>query len=343
MSVVRVVITVGLDPILVERIGAVDPRVQVEVLSREEALFFWGRPLPPDVDAEAVKRRLEEALATAEVLYGFPPSADRASELATKARKLRWFQAASAGVDRLEAGGLLGRKVVVTNSSGIHGTPIGEYVLGIMLAFAKGLHRSFRSQAGRQWVRYLPSELRGKTVGVVGMGHIGAEVARLAKAFGCRVLAVRRSAASRSKSDPLADELLPAADLPYLLSESDFVVLAVPLTPETRHLIDEQALGAMKDTAYLINISRGAVVDEAALTRALREGRIAGAGLDVFEREPLPPESDLWDMENVIVTPHISGGTELYFQRAVELFCENLRRYLAKEPLVNLVDPRRGY
>ena len=343
MSVVRVLVTVGLEPSLVDRIRSVDPRVEVGVLTREEALFFWGRPLPPETDAEAVRKRLNGALAAVEVLYGFPPAADRASELLGRAPRLRWFQAASAGVDRLEAGGLLGRQVLVTNSSGIHATPIGEYVLGVVLSFAKGLQRSTRAQARREWTRYLPTELRGKTVGIVGMGHIGSEVARLAKAFGCRVLAIRRSVRSRTTNDPLADELLPPADLAYLLGESDFVVLAVPLTTETRHIIDEGALAAMKPTAYLINISRGAIVDEAALTRALKEGRIAGAGLDVFEREPLPAESELWEMDSVIVTPHISGGTELYFQRAVELFCENMRRYLAKEPLVNLVDPRRGY
>ncbi len=342
-STVRVLVTVGLDPSLVERIRAVDPRIETQVLAREEALLFWGRPLPPGADADAVQKRLAKALAAADVLFGFPPAAHRASELLKQAPKLRWFQAASAGVDRLGAGGVLGRRVLVTSSSGIHATPIGEYVLGIILMFAKGLHRCLRAQAHREWHRYVPSELRGKTVGIVGMGHIGTEVARLAKAFGCRVLASRRSVRSRIKDHPLADELLPAADLPYLLGESDFVVVAVPLTAETRHLINEEALRAMKPTAFLINVAHGAVVDEAALVRALKEGRLAGAALDVFQREPLPVDSELWEMENVIVTPHISGGTELYFQRAVDLFCENLRRYLASEPLINLVDPERGY
>jgi len=343
MSVVRVLVTVGLDPALVARIRAVDPRVEAQVLAREETLLFWGRPLPPGTDADGVRKALEKALATAEVLYGFPPAPDRAAQLLGHAPKLRWFQAASAGVDRLDAGGLLGHQVLVTTSSGIHATPISEYVLGIMLMFAKGVHRSLRAQARREWSRYLASELRGKTVGIVGMGHIGSEVARLAKAFGCQVLAIRRSALSQGADAALADQLFLPADLPYLLGESDFVVLAVPLTAETRHLIDERALQAMKPTAHLINISRGAVVDEAALTQALKEGRIAGAGLDVFEREPLPADSELWDMENVVITPHISGGTELYFQRAVELFCDNLRRYLAGEPLINVVDPERGY
>jgi phosphoglycerate dehydrogenase-like enzyme len=213
----------------------------------------------------------------------------------------------------------------------------------VMLMFAKGAHRLLRAQSERRWTRLLPSELRDRTVGVVGMGAIGTEVARLAQAAGCRVLAIRRSAAARRSGEAPADEVLPPSDLPYLLSESDYVVLSVPLTEETRHLIGPDELRAMKPTAVLINISRGAVVDEVALVRALKEGVIGGAGLDVFEREPLPDDSELWGMENVILTPHISGGTERYFQRAVPIFCENLRRYLDGRPLLNVVDPQRGY
>jgi phosphoglycerate dehydrogenase-like enzyme len=175
------------------------------------------------------------------------------------------------------------------------------------------------------------------------MGRIGTEVARLVQAFGCRVLAIRGSAVGRRQGEPPADELLSPYDLPYLLSESDYVVLAVPLTERTRHLIGEEELRAMKPAAVLINISRGAVIDEAALVRALKEGWIGGAALDVFEREPLSDESELWGMENVIVSPHVSGATELYFQRAVPIFCENLRRYLDSRPLLNVIDPQRGY
>jgi phosphoglycerate dehydrogenase-like enzyme len=167
-------------------------------------------------------------------------------------------------------------------------------------------------------------------------------VARLSKAFGCRVIATRRSVTERTTSD-VCDELLPSSELPTLLAESDFVVLAVPLTKETRHLIGDTELRAMKSNAVLINIARGAIVDEPALLRALKEGWIAGAALDVFEQEPLPPESELWDMPNVIVSPHISGGTEIYNQRAAGIFCENLRRYLAGEKLMNLAVPARGY
>jgi len=258
-------------------------------------------------------------------------------EAARQGRELRGWE-----VDRAARSGLLKSDFMLTSASGLHATPIGEYVLCVMLMFCKGAPRFVRAQERREWLRFMPQELYGKTVGVVGLGHIGAEVARLAKAFGCRVLATRRSVTSRTKGE-LVDELLPPPELPALLAESDFVVLAVPLTPDTRHLIGEAELRAMRPTGVLINIARGAVLDEAALVRALKEGWIAGAGLDVFEQEPLPPESELWDMENVILSPHISGGTEIYNQRAVGIFCENLRRYLAGERLMNLADPSRGY
>jgi phosphoglycerate dehydrogenase-like enzyme len=207
---------------------------------------------------------------------------------------------------------------------------------------AKKAPQYMRSQARHEWSRFMPRELYGATVGIVGIGHIGAEVGRLAKAFGCRVIATKRSAVAIETTE-FADEILPASELPRVLAESDYVVLSMPLTPETRGMIGEKELRSMKPTAALVNIARGPVVDEQALIRALNEGWIAGAALDVFDQEPLPADSPLWDMENVIVSPHISGGTEIYNFRAVDIFCDNLRRHLAGEPLLNVVDPDRGY
>jgi phosphoglycerate dehydrogenase-like enzyme len=158
-----------------------------------------------------------------------------------------------------------------------------------------------------------------------------------------RVLAIRRSVESRMPGEAPVEELLPPSDLRYLLDESDYVVLAVPLTPESTRMIGEAELRAMKPSAVLINIARGPVIDEPVLIRALKERWIAGAALDVFEREPLPPDSQLWGLDNVLLTPHISGGTPRYMERAVDLFCDNLRRYLAGEPLRNVVDVTRGY
>jgi phosphoglycerate dehydrogenase-like enzyme len=344
----HVLITFALEPELVEQIEAVDPRIEVLALGQEARQLFRGqRAYPSELEAQTARRELEEAMSQAEVLYGFwgqalvdlYPTPER---LRGQAPNLRWIQLTSAGVDRAARSGLLDSEFMLTSASGLHATPIGEYVLCIMLMFSKGANRFVRAQERNEWLRFMPNELYGKTVGVVGLGHIGAEVARLAKAFGCRVLATRRSATERT-NDELVDKLLPASDLAYLLGESDFVVISVPLTPETRHLIGEAELRAMKPTGVLINIARGPVVDEAALVRALKEGSIGGAGLDVFEQEPLPPESELWDIENVILSPHISGGTEIYNQRAVGIFCENLRRYLAGEPLMNLADAARGY
>jgi phosphoglycerate dehydrogenase-like enzyme len=292
---------------------------------RAEVVFgFWGT-------------ELHYALIDAAGMGGNPPE-----KLSDVAPRLKWIQLTSAGADRLLNSGFIEQGITVTTVSGLHATPIGEFVLSAILMFAKGAPGYVRAQLRHEWTRFAPSELYGKTVGIVGMGHIGTEVGRLAKAFGCRVLATTRSATERH-STPEADDVMPAAELHRLLAESDYVVLSMPLTAETRGMIGEAELRAMKPTAVLVNIARGAVVVEEALMRALREGWIAGAALDVFEKEPLPPDSPLWDMENVLVTPHISGGTEIYNQRAVTIFTDNLHRYLAGEPLLNVVDPARGY
>jgi len=346
----RVLITFPLEPDLVEQIEAVDPRIKVRALGQEarQRLYRASQTrYPSELEAQTARQELEEALGWAQVLFGFwgagllelYPSPEA---LRRDAPNLRWIQLTSAGVDRAARSGLIGSEILVTSASGLHATPIGEYVVAVMLMFCKGANRFVRAQERREWLRFMPQELYGKTVGVVGLGNIGREVARLAQAFGCRIIATRRSAGERD-GDAGVDRLLPASALHELLAESDFVVLAVPLTTETRHLIGEAALRAMRPSAVLINIARGPVVNEAALVRALKEGWIGGAGLDVFEQEPLPPESELWGMENVILSPHISGGTEIYNQRAVSIFCENLRRYLAGERLRNLADPARGY
>ena len=343
---VNVLITFALDPELVKQIEAVSPRVEVRVLGQAARQLFRGeRRYPSELEAQTARRELEEALAQAEVLFGFwgPTLLEmhpNPESLRVAAPHLRWVQLTSAGMDRAARSGLVGSEFLLTSASGLHATPIGEYVLLVMLMFAKGAPKFVRAQERREWVRYMPQELYGKTVGIVGLGHIGGEVARLAKAFGCRVIATRRS---ETAADERVDALVPPSELHRLLGESDYVVLSVPLTDETRRMIGEAELRAMKPSAVLINIARGAVVDEAALVRALKDGTIAGAGLDVFEREPLPPESELWDMENVVLSPHISGGTEIYNQRATGIFCENLRRYLVGEPLMNLADASRGY
>jgi phosphoglycerate dehydrogenase-like enzyme len=350
MADVNVVITLGLQPELVERVKAVDPRLRVTVLSpAERRLFRGGHPAwsgyheaPPETEEseEQARHTLYEALAEVEVLFTLSLMP---TELPSLAPRLRWLQLTSAGADRLLDSELLTSGITITTASGIHATPVGEYAVGMMVMLAKGWPALFRAQTRREWARITPQELEGKTVAVVGMGNVGQEIVRLAKALNMRVLGIRRSGAPVESGDYVADEIVGPLELLSVLSRSDFVVVCLPLTEETHHLIGELALRSMKPTAYLINVSRGAVVDEAALLRALTQGWIAGAGLDVFETEPLPEKSWLWQLNNVIITPHLAGETPIYNERAVDLFCENLRRYLAGEPLRNVLDPSRGY
>jgi len=286
----------------------------------------------------AAKKQLDTLLCDADVLFGlrFP------QDVLARCPRLKWIQTMSAGIDRFLDAEMVASPVILTNVSGIHATPIGEFVLGLMLMFAKNAPLHFRMKQEKEWKRLPPAIVRSKTVGIVGLGSIGREVARLSKAFGMRVLATRRTARGEGGARNV-DLLLPADQINRLLAESDFVVLAVPVTVETRGLIGEEELREMKPTAYLINISRGETVDEEALTCALEEGWIAGAGLDVFATEPLPPESRLWDLPNVIFSPHVAGGMEEYAERATERFVQNLRRYLAGKRLRNVVNKKRGY
>jgi phosphoglycerate dehydrogenase-like enzyme len=284
------------------------------------------------------KKELDALLAEAEVLFGFVPP----QNIIARAPHLGWFQTTSAGVDRHQGTEIWNSKVIITGASGIHATPIGEFVMGLMLMFAKNTPLSFKMMQTREWLRYSPGTLRGKTVGIIGLGHIGAEVARLAKAFGMRVIATRQSAKAGDKAKNV-DLLLPAGRMKELLAQSDYVVLTLPLTPETTRIIGEAELKAMKPTAYIMNIGRGPLIDQDALIKALEEKRIAGAGLDVMVPEPLPKDSRLWGFDNVILSPHVSGGMEDYMLRATDLFCENLKRYTAGKPLLNVVDRKKGY
>jgi len=261
-------------------------------------------------------------------------------------RRLRWVQFLGAGIEGSLSPELLASDIILTNASGVHAIPIAEHVFGMMLMFARGLHRCVRQQMQAEWnrdgFREQVREIYGATLGVVGLGAIGAAVAERGKAMGMRVMATRR----RPQPCPeYVDVLLPPSQLSDLLRESEYVVLCVPLTRETRHLIGETQLRQMRRDAILINISRGAVVDEPALIRALQEGWIAGAGLDVFDPEPLPANSPLWHLPNVIISPHVSGVTPHYGTRAAEIFLRNLHAFLANDlaSMVNVVDKQAGY
>jgi phosphoglycerate dehydrogenase-like enzyme len=285
------------------------------------------------------RREIEPLLAEVEVVAGqFPP------DLLVRAPRLRWFQQWGAGADWLlrhpEA---VEADFLLTSASGVHAVPISEHILAFMLAFARGLTVAMRDQRERKWGQLEGSrllELAGKSMLLLGVGEIGARTARLAAALDMKVIGVRRDP---TRSEPGVAEMHGVDALPRLLPRADFVVLTVPLTSETRGMIGEAQLRAMKETAHLINIGRGETVREADLVRALREGWIAGAGLDVFEEEPLPEDSPLWGMENVIITSHYSGLTPHYNERALDIFLDNLERFRAGEPLRNVVDKRLGY
>jgi phosphoglycerate dehydrogenase-like enzyme len=285
------------------------------------------------------------ALPEADVVVAAALSDD---ELA-RARRLRWFSSVAAGLDGIVTPALLARGVAITNASGVHGPNIAEHVLAMMLMFTRGMPRLLRAQLARRWERNLKSrsdgsgELTGQTLLIVGLGRIGEAIAVRARSFGMRIVAVKRDPSTRHDPAVPIDELLAMDALDDALGRADHVCVTVPLTRETDRLIDARRIGRLRAGAYIYNISRGAVIDEAALIEALRAGRLGGAGLDVFEQEPLPATSPLWDLDNVILTPHVAGVTPLYYQRTAALFAENLDRFLAGRPLENRFDPARGY
>jgi phosphoglycerate dehydrogenase-like enzyme len=276
-----------------------------------------------------------------------------------RAPRLRWVHSASAGVERVLTPASLERGLVITNARGVFSRPIAEYVMMMILAVSRRLPQLLELQHERTWQPLEGAELRDVTVGIVGLGSIGRAVGALATAFGCRVVAIRRRTDAGSTPHPdhatdpdqgdrplgelMLDRVLGPEALPELLADSDFIVLAAPLTPETEGMIDATALAGVKPGAWLINVARGRLVDERALLRALRDGPLGGAVLDTFREEPLPASSPFYDLDNVIVTPHTSWSSGRVLDSSVGLFCENLRRFRAGEPLVNVVDPSAGY
>jgi phosphoglycerate dehydrogenase-like enzyme len=294
---------------------------------------------------EALRVALEQHPETEVLCSGSIPD-----DLATLAPNVRWIQLTSAGADHLFRSGLPQSRLplVITTASGIHATPITEYVFSSLLLHTWHWRRLLALQRDHTWaddgerMSLRGYELFGATIGIIGVGHIGRQIARLARAFGMRVLGVRRSAQA-GELDPDVDVLYSSEQLRVMLGQCDHVVVAAPSTPETHHLIGEGELRSMRSHAYLVNVSRGDVIDEAALVRALTQHWIGGAGLDVMEQEPLSSSSRLWSLPNVYLSPHISGGTRRYGTLLMDLFLENLRRYEEAQPLLNVLDPVRGY
>ena len=263
------------------------------------------------------------------------------------AKRLRWLQLSSAGATHVLFPEMVASDIIVTNSRGLYGVPIAEHVMGLMIMLARKLHEAYGYQLAGKWARHEMftrsltfSELSGGTAGIIGLGDIGSAVAERVKALGMRVIATKRTVTTQP---PYVDEVLDPRGLPDLLRQSDFIIIAAPLTPETQGLIGEKELRLMKSSAYILNVGRGAIIQEAVLVRALQEGWIAGAGLDVTEVEPLPADSELFRLPKVIITPHYSGLRPCYWDHALAIFKPNLEKFLRGEPLANVVDKRAGY
>ena len=338
-AAVHVLCTRPLRAAHLERLKSLSPRLRIE--HRLVASGDVAAVMTPEVEV---------------LLSTFPPHSAEAFPA------LRWYQSTSAGVDRVLQTPFGHSSVRITTTSGLHAITVGEYTLGLMIALARDFLGYLDFQRRSCWPQHpLPPyeqfpgrDLRGATVLIVGYGSIGRQVARLCDTLGMRVLAVKRDPAARTDEgfafprtgDPageLPERIVGPAQLEAVLPEADFIVLAAPSTADTRQLLGRREFTLMREDAILINVARGDLIDEAAMVDALSQGRIAAAGLDVFATEPLPPDSPLWTLKNVIISPHVAGCSPRYDDYVMEIFSENLRRYLNGEPLLNEVNRQLGY
>ncbi len=324
------------------------PRILVRVTTI--AVLGWFPSMPADIERAVPEDRIVryerrgpfDGADAIEVALG-APAPDLIREFLAQAPRLRWLHTMSAGVERLLIPEVVERHhFTLTNNSGPYDIPIAEFVLATMLSAAKRLPEYERAQGRGHWdkeQRHI--ELRGATVVVLGLGSIGSEVARLAAAFGMRVIGVRRRL--DLPGVPGVTEVIPPERLAEVVGDTDFLAVTAPLTPATRGLVSREVIARMKPSAWIVNIARGAIVDEAALLEALKERRIGGAAIDAWWTEPLPDGSEWWALPNVIATPHASHSSPRVQERTLGLFLENLRRWKAGEPLLNVVDLRAGY
>jgi phosphoglycerate dehydrogenase-like enzyme len=335
-----VLIASYLEPEHVARIRSVSPRLYV--VYEPELLA------PPRYHADhyneiertpAQEARWRELLRQADIQFDFDYT--HRNDLPDLAPNLLWLQSTSAGIGQFIRRAGYDRRLpntVFTTGSGAHARPLADFCLMAMLFFAKRLDRIIDNQRRKVWERYAGVELAGRTLGVVGVGKIGAEVARMGQVMGMIVLGVKRNVAGVDPAALHLHELYGPDGLLDVLRRADYLVLIAPHTDETEHMIGAAELALLPASAVLINIGRGALVDETALIGALRAGRLAGAALDVFAEEPLPQDSPLWDLPNVLISPHSGSTSDRENERLTDLFCENLRRFLAGEPLLNVLN-----
>lgn len=325
-------------PRFIERLEAIDPRIEVVTLPIDEGAD-WGNDTshlphdePPPWGEQCADAR-REALARCEAMVAL--NAPKA--MMEVAPKLRWVQGLGAGVEQFAKAGVQRDRCVVTNASGVSAPSMSEWVIGRLLQVWKRFPEAEAHQRNHEYVRTYGKSFAGSTIGIVGMGAIGCEVARRLRVFRCTVLGSKRDPKSGDAVE-LADELYASTDLLEMLPRCDAVVVAAPATPETHHLFDRETIGAMKSGAMLINVARGSLVDSEALVEALESGHLGWAALDVFEEEPLPSSSPLWDVPNLLTSAHSSASVDRYMDDIFDLFEANLRRYVAGEPLENQVD-----
>lgn len=343
---VKVVVSSYFEAEYIQRIRDVDGRL--EVLYREDLVPPPRWPGDHNGPAEwersaSDNEKFLAMLAEAEVLYDFPRG--HIEDLKEAAPKLRWLQASMAGAGEVaRRANLLETDVTITTASGIYSNPLAEFTLMTMLQHAKKLDRLRAEKARKIWRQDFVDSIEGKTLCIIGMGNIGRAIAKRAKPFGMHIVGVKRTIRDDDPSHEHTDDLRTTDDLHNTVAEADYVAVALPGTPETIHLVDAGVIDAMKADAYFVNVGRGAAVDEEALIQALKNGHLSGAGLDVFEVEPLPEESPLWEMENVIISPHATDMVpSLINPLQTDLFCENLRRYLEQDPLLNVLDKHLLY
>jgi glyoxylate/hydroxypyruvate reductase len=337
----KVLVASYLEPEFIEQIRREVPAV--EIINRPDLI---GKPrYIADHSAKIERTPQQEAewqalLAEAEILFDFDHS--HHEDLPDLAPRLKWIQATSAGIGQFVKRLRYGERTdwIFTTASGVHARPLAEFALMAMLFFAKNYPYLQAEKANQHWARYCATELAGKTLAIIGLGRVGREVARLAKAFDMRVIGSRRDP---NKGFDSIDHLYPPEELTPLLREANFLVLATPHTPETEKLIGAAEINTLPEGAVLINIARGAVLDEAALIAALRSSHLSGAALDVFEVEPLPPDSPLWAMPNVIISPHSASTAETENAKITRIFVDNLKAYLEGKPLSNVLDIERLY
>lgn len=280
------------------------------------------------------KENIEQHIEEADIIFSghtFPV------ELLSKAKNLKWIQSISAGVENFVLSASIPEQVILTKIIGVHGPIMSEYVLGYILAITLNMKYAFESQKKREWPYYVPDTLRAKTVGVIGLGSVGACIAYKLHLVGAEVIGLEE----QEKRLPYISREYLVSEIKEFLERSDFVVMSLPLTPRTQGIFGAKEFAMMKKNAYFINVSRGSLVQEEALVQALKTGQIAGAVLDVFREEPLPKSHELWKMDNVIITPHISGPS--IPEDIVEVFLENLRRFEESKELVGVVDRDKGY